>query len=204
MDEKKNSDETLDGVKTGTAEGAGKLEDLVIDVDALADQAVADSSGNKKAESSEAVVDKEDAVKDSAADTAEGVKEAAADKTEAVKEAAADKAEAVKDASADGAAEAATGAAGTADTAKAEKLSQDTAQKTADSAKEATAAVKEETAQKKPVAKVDPRYDKIFWPTAGRVWSNTLTVIIVAALMAGTIFLVDLGLRAIIDGFMSI
>ena len=76
--------------------------------------------------------------------------------------------------------------------------------KSTDSAKEAATPVKEDKAEKKPAAKVDPRYDKIFWPTAGKVWSNTLTVIIVAALMAGTIFLVDLGLRAIIDGFMSI
>ena len=112
----------------------------------------------------DAASDKAEAVKDTAADNAEAVKDAAADEAEAVKDATADKAETVKDAAADGAAEAATGAAGTADTAKAEKLSQDTAQKTADSAKEATAAVKEETAQKKPVAKVDSRYDKIFWP----------------------------------------
>ena len=220
MDEKKNSDETLDGVKTGTEEGAGKLEDLIIDVDTLADQAVADASENKAADG----ITSEDptgpasgvaeTVKDAASDKAETVADAAADKAETVKDAVADKAESVEDAAVSGAAGTVTGtteaAAGAADTAKdaaadkAEKIAKDTAQKTADSAKDATTAVKDETARKKPVAKVDPKYDKIFWPPAGRVWSNTLTVIIVAALMAGTIFLVDLGLRAIIDGFMSI
>lgn len=87
---------------------------------------------------------------------------------------------------------------------KAEELANETVQDTADSVSETAAEVKEDKKPEKPVAKVSPEYEKIVWPTAGRVWANTLTVIIVAALMAGTIFLVDLGLRAIIEGFMSI
>ena len=191
MDEKKNVDETLDGVKTDAADGEGKAEDIVKDIDALAEEAVADAS-KAKAEADP------DASADPAADTVED----SAKKAEAAADAATGKAADVKDKT-ESSADAVAGKA--ADTATgAEKLAADTAQKTADSAKEAATPVKEDKAEKKPAAKVDPRYDKIFWPTAGKVWSNTLTVIIVAALMAGTIFLVDLGLRAIIDGFMSI
>lgn len=182
MDEKKNADETLDGVKTGAADGEGKAEDIVRDIDALADEAVADASKAKaQAKAEEA---------DMAADTAKKAETAAAPADEKAADTSVH-----AETSSDPAKDAVSGA---------EKLAGDTAQKTADSAKEAATPVKEDKAEKKPAAKVDPRYDKIFWPTAGKVWSNTLTVIIVAALMAGTIFLVDLGLRAIIDGFMSI
>ena len=129
--------------------------------------------------------------KKNAEETLDGVKseaEGAADKAGDVAETAADKAEDAKDAA----------------TEKAEDLAKDTAQNTADTAEAATAVEEKKAKAEKPVAKISPEYEKIVWPTAGRVWSNTLTVIIIAALMAGTIFLVDLGLRAIIDGFMSI
>ena len=71
---------------------------------------------------------------------------------------------------------------------------------------------KAEEAPKKPAtatasgvpADLKSKYSKIEWPTAGRVWSETLTVIIVTAIMATIIFFVDLGLRAAIEGLMSI
>ena len=71
---------------------------------------------------------------------------------------------------------------------------------------------KAEEAPKKPAAAtasgvpadLKSKYSKIEWPTAGRVWSETLTVIIVTAIMATIIFFVDLGLREAIEGLMSI
>ena len=42
-------------------------------------------------------------------------------------------------------------------------------------------------------------FSQIVWPKAGRLWSETLTVIIVAAIIAVIIFFVDLGLRTGIE-----
>ncbi len=193
MDEKKNENETLDGVKVDTAGKSGNIAD---DVASLADEAVADASDDSK-EVKDAKAAAEDSVKD-AAETVSDTSEDTDKVTDTVKAAEADS-DALEKA-ADTAEKAADAAKGT--TAAAADAAKETA---AGVAGETSSAIqKDEKAEKKPAAKVDPQYDKIFWPSAGRVWSNTLTVVIIAALMAGTIFLVDLGLRAIIDGFMSI
>ncbi len=42
-------------------------------------------------------------------------------------------------------------------------------------------------------------FSQIVWPKPGRVWSETLTVIIVAAIVATIIFFVDMGLRTGIE-----
>ena len=42
-------------------------------------------------------------------------------------------------------------------------------------------------------------FSQIVWPKAGRLWSETFTVIIVAAIIAVIIFFVDLGLRTGIE-----
>lgn len=42
-------------------------------------------------------------------------------------------------------------------------------------------------------------FSQIVWPKQGRLWSETFTVIIVAAILAVIIFFVDLGLRTGIE-----
>ena len=42
-------------------------------------------------------------------------------------------------------------------------------------------------------------FSQIVWPKPGRLWSETFTVIIVAAIIAVIIFFVDLGLRTGIE-----
>ena len=64
---------------------------------------------------------------------------------------------------------------------------------------EAVQGTVEETTATAAAVKKPSEFSQIVWPKAGRLWSETFTVIIVAAIVAVIIFFVDLGLRTGIE-----